>query len=150
MFNISFGEIFIIVAAGLIVIGPQKLPETARFLGHLLSRIQRQVAGVKADIRREMELEDLKKVQREYESAVRGAGAEIKGEFDNIRNEATEAADKAKAAVNSEIEESGPTKKADWPSPPESDSKDNEKPERSEDPPAAKPAAGKDSPPDNS
>lgn len=73
MFNISFGEIFLIVTVGLIVIGPQRLPETARFLGHLISRVQRQASSVKADIRREMDLEDLKNIHREYQSAARNA-----------------------------------------------------------------------------
>ena len=69
MLNISFGEIFIIVVIGLIVIGPQRLPETARFVGHLLSRVQRQVSGIKSDIRREMALEDLKDIKQEYQDA---------------------------------------------------------------------------------
>lgn len=73
MFNISFGEVCLIVTVGLIVIGPKRLPETARFLGHLVARVQRQAAGVKADIRREMDLEDLKSIHREYETAARNA-----------------------------------------------------------------------------
>ena len=61
MFGISFGEILLIVTVGLIIVGPKRLPETARFIGHLFSRVHRQVNSVKADIRREMDLEDIKK-----------------------------------------------------------------------------------------
>lgn len=78
MLGISFGEILIIGTIGLIVIGPKRLPETARFLGHLFGRMQRQVNSVKADIRREMALEDMKTIHREYEETARG----VKNAFD--------------------------------------------------------------------
>ena len=55
----------------LIVIGPERLPKTARTLGHLFGRLQRYVNDVKADINREMELDELRKLQREVQT--RGA-----------------------------------------------------------------------------
>ena len=72
MLGISFGEIIIIGAIGLVVVGPKRLPQTARFLGHLFSRIQRQVNSVKSDIRREIALEDMKSIHREYSETARG------------------------------------------------------------------------------
>ena len=69
MFDIGFSEIVVIAVVALIVIGPEKLPKTARTLGHLFGRLQRYVTDVKADINREMELEDLKKLQAEVKSA---------------------------------------------------------------------------------
>ena len=74
MLGISFGEVMIITLVGLIVIGPKRLPETARFLGHLFGRIQRQVRTVKNDIRQEMELEDVKNIHREYQQAAKEVG----------------------------------------------------------------------------
>ena len=73
MFGISFGEILLIVTVGLIIVGPKRLPETARFIGHLFSRVHQQVSSVKADIRREMDLEDIKSIHREYEDASKNA-----------------------------------------------------------------------------
>ena len=49
----------------LIVIGPERLPKVARTVGHLLGRLQRYVGDVKSDISREMQLEDLKKLQQQ-------------------------------------------------------------------------------------
>lgn len=72
MLGISLGEILIISAIGLVVVGPKRLPETARFLGHLFNRIQRQVNTVKSDIRREMALEDMKSIHRDYTETARG------------------------------------------------------------------------------
>jgi len=69
VFDIGFSEIVVIAVVALIVIGPEKLPKTARTLGHLFGRLQRYVSDVKADINREMQLEELKKLQQEVRSA---------------------------------------------------------------------------------
>ena len=69
MFDIGFSEIVVIAVVALIVIGPERLPKAARTLGHLFGRLQRYVADVKADINREMQLEELKKLQQEVRSA---------------------------------------------------------------------------------
>lgn len=71
MFDIGFSEIVVIAVVALIVIGPEKLPKTARTLGHLFGRLQRYVNDVKADISREMELDELRKLQQEVKSAAR-------------------------------------------------------------------------------
>ncbi len=71
MFDIGFSEIVVIAVAALIVIGPEKLPKTARTLGHLFGRLQRYVSDVKADINRELELEELRKLQQQVQTAAR-------------------------------------------------------------------------------
>ena len=62
MFDVGISEIMVIAVVALIVLGPEKLPKTARTLGHLFGRLQRYVGEVKADINRELALEDLKKL----------------------------------------------------------------------------------------
>jgi len=69
MFDIGFSEIVVIAVVALIVIGPERLPKAARTLGHLFGRLQRYVNDVKADINREMELDELRKLQREVQTA---------------------------------------------------------------------------------
>ena len=69
MFDIGFTEIVVIAVVALIVLGPERLPRAARTVGHLFGRLQRYVSDVKADINREMELEDLKKLQQEVKTA---------------------------------------------------------------------------------
>jgi sec-independent protein translocase protein TatB len=71
MFDIGFSEIVVIAVVALIVIGPERLPKTARTLGHLFGRLQRYVNDVKADINREMELDELRKLQQQVQSAAR-------------------------------------------------------------------------------
>lgn len=71
MFDIAFSELIIIAVVALIVVGPERLPKAARTMGHLFGRLQRYVNDVKSDINREMELEELRKLQQQVQSAAR-------------------------------------------------------------------------------
>ncbi len=72
MFDVGFSELMVIAVVALIVIGPERLPRVARTMGHLFGRLQRYVNDVKADINREMELEELRKFKSTFEDAARG------------------------------------------------------------------------------
>jgi sec-independent protein translocase protein TatB len=83
MFDFSFGELAVIGAVALVVLGPERLPKVARAVGEWAGKAQRYVAQVKADINREIEVSELKKLQEqargiahEFESAVQ---SEVKG-----------------------------------------------------------------------
>lgn len=60
MFGISFGEFVIIFTVALIVIGPQKLPETIRTVGSLIHKIRSFTDQVKNDVSKEFQVDDLK------------------------------------------------------------------------------------------
>jgi sec-independent protein translocase protein TatB len=81
MFDIGFSELLVIGLVALIVIGPEKLPRMARTLGHLTGRLQRYVADVKADINREMELEDLKKMRDSMQQAATDFQTSVQSEL---------------------------------------------------------------------
>ena len=70
MFDIGFSELLLIAVVALVVLGPERLPKVARTLGHLFGRAQRYVADVKAEINKEVALDELRKTQAEMESAV--------------------------------------------------------------------------------
>jgi sec-independent protein translocase protein TatB len=69
MFDLGFSELMIVALVALVVIGPERLPRVARTMGHLAGRLQRYVADVKADINREVELDELKKMRDSMQSA---------------------------------------------------------------------------------
>ena len=84
MFDISFTEIMVISVVALIVVGPERLPKLARTLGYLLGRVRHYVGGVKNDIQREMEAEELnelhasvKKAAHTIENSVREEVSEL-------------------------------------------------------------------------
>lgn len=87
MFDIAFSELVIIGIVALVVIGPERLPKVARTAGHLIGRLQRYVAGVKADIAREMELEELRKFKSEMETTARSVETSIQQEVSLAEHE---------------------------------------------------------------
>ena len=81
MFDIGFSELLVIAVVALIVIGPEKLPKVARTAGIMFGRLQRYVNDVKADIQREVELDELKKLRSQFEDAARSVEESV-GEVD--------------------------------------------------------------------
>ncbi len=67
MFDVGFSEMMVIAVVALIVIGPERLPKVARTLGHLWGRAQRYVNGVKADIARDMAVEEFRQLQQQVQ-----------------------------------------------------------------------------------
>ncbi|WP_410499470.1 Sec-independent protein translocase protein TatB [Chitinibacter sp. S2-10] len=74
MFDVSLGELLIIGAVTLIVVGPEKMPKVARTAGMLFGRLQRFVNNVRGDLQREMQASELAQIQQEIEAEA----AEIK------------------------------------------------------------------------
>lgn len=94
MFGIEFPELVVIAVVALIVIGPEHLPKVARTVGHLWGRAQRYISGVKADISRDMALEELRKLQKEAQQGVANlevsmqrASQEIGQQMNDIEND---------------------------------------------------------------
>jgi sec-independent protein translocase protein TatB len=81
MFDIAFSEVMIIAVVALIVLGPERLPRVARTLGHLFGRMQRYVNDVKADIQREVELDELRKLRQTVEESARSIESSVTQEF---------------------------------------------------------------------
>lgn len=87
MFDIGFSELMVIAVVALIVIGPERLPKVARTAGLLSGRLRRYVGDVKADISREMQLEELKRMQQEVADRVMSAEISVKQEIHSVTQE---------------------------------------------------------------
>jgi sec-independent protein translocase protein TatB len=97
MFDIGFSEIVLIAVVALVVLGPERLPKAARTMGLLFGRLQRYVNEVKADISREMELDELRKLQsemqgaaREFQQTVANAASDVATGVRNVERELNE------------------------------------------------------------
>jgi sec-independent protein translocase protein TatB len=119
MFDIGFSEMVVIGLVALIVIGPERLPRVARTLGHLAGRLQRYVADVKADINREVELEELRKMKDSVQQAASGIESSVQSGIDSVQSgfskaesELKEAAGANAAAASSEPAGSSATAEA--------------------------------------
>jgi len=88
MFDISFAELMIIMIVGLIVLGPERLPVVARTIGHLLGRAQRYVERVKSDLRDEIELDNLRKLQNTVQDNINTLKDSLNKEMSQIQKSA--------------------------------------------------------------
>ncbi len=106
MFDISFAEMLVILIVALIVIGPERLPQVARTIGHLLGRVRRYVDNVKNDIRHEIELDELRRLKSSVQETTYSIEQSMRKEFDQIQAAADlSAAEKTKKTVPSELEQ---------------------------------------------
>ena len=87
MFDIGFSEMMVIAVLALIVIGPERLPKVARTLGHLAGRLQRYVADVKADINREVELDELRKMRDSMQQAASNFESSVHSELNKTETD---------------------------------------------------------------
>ncbi len=88
MFDVGFSEMLVIAIVALIVIGPERLPAVARTVGALLGRFRRYANDVKDEVNRELQLEEVRKMQQQLaEKAMaleQKAKQEIAGASDSI------------------------------------------------------------------
>jgi sec-independent protein translocase protein TatB len=103
MFDIGFSELLLIGIVALVVIGPERLPKVARTAGHLFGRLQRYVANVKADIAREMELDELRKFKGEVENAARSVERSISDEVSLAEHEVRALSQEADRTIHSAL-----------------------------------------------
>jgi sec-independent protein translocase protein TatB len=85
MFDVGFSEIVLIAVVALVVIGPERLPKAARTMGLLFGRLQRYVGDVKADISREMELDELRKLQKQVQGAAQEFKTSVESAAQNVQ-----------------------------------------------------------------
>ena len=107
MFDVGFSEMLVIAVVALVVIGPEKLPGVAKTVGAWFGRLQRYVNDVKADINREIELEELRKFKTQFEEAAQsldsGFRSEVKqaeASMQSIGQEVSNGVDPLAAAVD--------------------------------------------------
>jgi sec-independent protein translocase protein TatB len=82
VFDLGISKLAIIGVVALVVIGPERLPRVARTVGTLLGRAQRYLADVKAEVNREMQLDDLKGMRDSFQSAASSFHSSV---HDNLR-----------------------------------------------------------------
>ena len=99
MFDIGFSEMMVIAVLALIVIGPERLPRVARTLGHLAGRLQRYVADVKADINREVELDELRKMKDNLQQAATGFESSVQSEINAVQGDLNKAGSELNSAA---------------------------------------------------
>lgn len=98
MFDIGFPELLIVSVVALLVIGPEKLPETVRSVAIWISRIRRSLASFKTELENEIGADEIRREL--HNDAIMRELNEAKQNLDNIVNDTnatiTEIKDSAK------------------------------------------------------
>lgn len=87
MIDFGLTKLMLIGAVALVVIGPEKLPKVARMAGTIFGRAQRYINEVKAEVSREMELDELNKVHQEFRQAASDVQQSVSSSFTDAKNE---------------------------------------------------------------
>ncbi|WP_274570894.1 Sec-independent protein translocase protein TatB [Neisseria leonii] len=72
MFDFGFGELLLVGAVALVVLGPERLPVVARTAGRWLGKLQQLSAGFKNELSRQAAVAELHAVKADWDSAVDG------------------------------------------------------------------------------
>jgi sec-independent protein translocase protein TatB len=89
MFDIGFSEMGMIAVVALLVLGPERLPRVARQVGQWIGKLQRYVADVKSDINRQMDMDDLRKLQAEVKDAASTLESSVNSAVSSAQSEIT-------------------------------------------------------------
>jgi len=77
VFEVGFGEVMLIGIVALLVLGPQRLPPAARFVGLWVGRLRRQWDAVKQDLETELQAEELRRNLQSVRTAVEQTKSEL-------------------------------------------------------------------------
>lgn len=79
MIDFGIDKLALIGAVALIVIGPERLPRVARTVGVLIGKAQRYVSQVQSEVNRSMEIDELKKMKDNLQTAAQDIGQTVQG-----------------------------------------------------------------------
>ena len=101
MIELSLGKLVLLALIALIVLGPEKLPGAARTAGALLRRVRGGWDNVRAEVERELEIEEIRRVAREAAAQAEAAQQEVKDGLHQIREPVAEMISEVSAAAES-------------------------------------------------
>lgn len=99
MIEISLGKLVLLALIALIVLGPEKLPGAARTAGALLRRVRSGWDNVRAEVERELEIEQIKRTARDAAAQAEAAQSQLKDQLKQVHEPLVEIASEVKAGV---------------------------------------------------
>jgi len=95
MFDIGFFELMVLAIVGLLVLGPQRLPQAVRTVGLYIGRIRKAVTGIQQEVNEQLQLEEMRQRLSEHEKKVKSGilDAEKELEKDMQVKDSSEASD---------------------------------------------------------
>lgn len=95
MFDIGFPELVVVSVVALLVIGPEKLPETIRTISLWIGRVQRSFASIRREIETEIGADEIRQ-QLHNESIMK--------ELEETKNTLQQAGKEVRSTINGAVE----------------------------------------------
>jgi sec-independent protein translocase protein TatB len=111
MIEISLGKLVLLALIALIVLGPEKLPGAARTAGALLRRVRSGWDNVRAEVERELEIEQIKRTAREAAAQAEAVQTQLKDQLQQVHDPLAKLAGEVKAGMTQPSDQimTGPT-----------------------------------------
>lgn len=105
MFDIGFGELLLVAILGLLVLGPERLPEAVRTIGLWVGRFKRTYRQVRQEIEKEIGADEIRR-QLQNEEVMHSLQSS-RQEIQNFANEASASvqSEEIKASLNASKED---------------------------------------------
>ncbi len=106
MFDVGFWELVLIFIVLLLVVGPDKLPGVVRTIGLYVGKARAIVAGVRAEVERELQLDEVKRSIRNQVPAdeLRKLGDSLRG----VRQDVEQSAEQTRKATAAALSDPPP------------------------------------------
>ena len=98
MIEISFAKLLVLALIALIVLGPEKLPVVARTAGALIRRVRNGWDTVRAEVERELEVEEIRSAARELVAQKDAVQASLNSALKQVQDVAVTATSSAAPA----------------------------------------------------
>ncbi|CAH0542027.1 Sec-independent protein translocase protein TatB [Vibrio marisflavi] len=89
MFDIGFWELVVIFVVGLVVLGPERLPQAIRSVSKFISTAKSMANGVKEEISKELKVQELHENLRKAEkNGMEGLSSDLKSSVEELKEAA--------------------------------------------------------------
>ena len=117
MFDIGFPELMIVFVVALLVIGPNKLPETIRTVAFYVGRIRRSLSNLRTELENEIGADEIR--QQLYNESIMDELNQAKSQVQDVINDASSTTEMTPLSKTEPIDD--PDLKAEPPTNPPSD-----------------------------
>ena len=84
MLNIGMTEILCFAVIAILVLGPDKLPEAARFAGRWYARIKRHISNIQNEIDRELKISEFRKEMQDELNRIEALERKVQSQLEEI------------------------------------------------------------------
>lgn len=99
MFDFSLGKLILLALIALLVLGPDKLPGAARTVGALVRRLRSGWDNVRAEVERELEIEEIRSAARQAAADAEATQAQASETLRQLQEEMAKARAEARQGV---------------------------------------------------